>query len=233
MGIIETKNFGIRYGERVVLSDVNIDVPAGRFFALLGENGAGKTTFIKSIIGQNQQTTGELLVNTTLIGFVPQFRDISRDYPLSISEFVSLSYNSGWRFWLSNQEKKRISESLTRMDLADIADKRLGLASGGQQQRAYVAQALVKSPELLILDESTASLDHEHKVALLQNVTALQKAHNLTILFITHELKLVSQFADGYLLFKNGTVSQGEAEDLNVLTLEMTHRHDEDEVRNV
>ncbi|ETJ39290.1 hypothetical protein Q604_UNBC06827G0001, partial [human gut metagenome] len=101
--------------------------------------------------------------------------------------------------------------------------------SGGQQQRAFVAQALVQQPDLLILDESTASLDHEHKVALLQNIKQLQKAQDLTVLFITHELKLVSQYADGYLLFDNGHVTQGEAKDLGALTTKMTAPYDEDE----
>lgn len=233
MAIIQTRDFGIRYGEKAVLSHVNVDVPAGRFFALLGENGAGKTTFIKALIGHNQQTNGLLTLNAKRIGFVPQFRDITRDYPLSIAEFVGLNYNKGWRLWFSPVEKQQIGAALQRMDLSDIASKRLGLASGGQQQRAFVAQALVQQPDLLILDESTASLDHEHKVALLQNIKQLQKAQDLTVLFITHELKLVSQYADGYLLFDNGHVTQGEAKDLGALTTKMTAPYDEDEVRHV
>ena len=60
MGIIETKDFGVRYGEKVIFSDANIDIPAGRFFAILGENGAGKTSFVKALIGQNVQTVGQL-----------------------------------------------------------------------------------------------------------------------------------------------------------------------------
>lgn len=95
---------------------------------------------------------------------------------MSIAEFVGLNYNKkGWRLWFSPVEKQQIAAALQRMDLSDIASKRLGLASGGQQQRAFVAQALVQQPDLLILDESTASLDHEHKVALLQNIKQLQR----------------------------------------------------------
>lgn len=233
MGIIQTKDFGMRYGEKIILSHANIDVPAGRFFAVLGENGAGKTSFIKALIGQNQQINGQIQLNTTKVGFVPQFRDITRDYPLSIAEFVGLNYNHGWRLWLNTQEKEAVLASLKRLDLSEMADKRLGLASGGQKQRAFVAQALVQQPDLLILDESTASLDHEHKVALLQTIKQLQKEQQLTVLFITHELKLVSQFADGYLFFENGHVSQGEAHELQSLTTQITHVHEEDEVRHV
>lgn len=233
MGIIHTKDFGIRYGEKIILSQANIDVPAGRFFAVLGENGAGKTSFVKSLIHQNHQTTGELHLNTTRVGFVPQFRDITRDYPLSINEFVALNYNKGWRLWLNPQEKLDVQEALRLMDLSNIAEKRLGLASGGQKQRAFVAQALVQRPNLLILDESTASLDHEHKVQLLKTIKQLQKTQNLTVLFITHELKLVSQFADGYLFFENGRVTQGDTNELQSLTMKITHIHEEDEVRHV
>lgn len=233
MGIIQTQDFGIRYGEKVILAHANIDVPEGRFFAVLGENGAGKTSFIKALIGQNQQINGQIQLNTKKVGFVPQFRDITRDYPLSIAEFVGLNYNQGWRLWLNKQERAAVFAALKRLDLSDMADKRLGLASGGQKQRAFVAQALVQQPDLLILDESTASLDHEHKVALLQTIKQLQRETQLTVLFITHELKLVSQFADGYLFFENGHVSQGEASELQSLTTQITNIHEEDEVRHV
>ncbi|MBZ5977813.1 MAG: ATP-binding cassette domain-containing protein [Leuconostoc gelidum] len=233
MGIIRTKDFGIRYGEKSILAHVNIDVPTGRFFALLGENGAGKTSFVKALIGQNHQTDGELKLNTNRVGFVPQFRDITRDFPLNIAEFVALNYNKGWRLWLNKREKTAVYSALKLMDLADISDKRLGLASGGQKQRAFVAQALVQQPNLLILDESTASLDHEHKIQLLQTIKQLQETQHLTVLFITHELELVAQFADGYLLFENGHVTQGEVDELQSLTMKMTHIHAEDEVRHV
>ncbi|MGY3743265.1 metal ABC transporter ATP-binding protein [Leuconostoc inhae] len=233
MGIIQTKDFGIHYGEKSILAHANIDMPAGRFFALLGENGAGKTSFVKALIGQNQQTDGELKLNTNRVGFVPQFRDITRDFPLSIAEFVALNYNKGWRLWLNKREKSAVKSALKLMDLADMSDKRLGLASGGQKQRAFVAQALVQQPDLLILDESTASLDHEHKVTLLQTVKRLQETQQLTVLFITHELELVTQFADGYLFFENGQVTQGEMAELQSLTTQMTHIHAEDEVHHV
>lgn len=86
---------------------------------------------------------------------------------------------------------------------------------------------------MLILDESTASLDHEHKVQLLENVRTLQQTTNMTVLFITHEIKLVTDFADGYLSFENGKVQQGDATQLQTLTMDMTSRHKEDEVRHV
>lgn len=231
--IISTKDFMVRYGEKVILSHINIEVLAGQFLAVLGENGAGKTSFIKALTGQNKQTEGTLTVATNRIGYVPQFRDISRDYPLSIAEFVGLNFNHGSRLWFTKEEKQLITKALNRMDLNQMRDQRLGLASGGQKQRAFVAQALVKNPDLLILDESTASLDHEHKVQLLENVRTLQQTTNMTVLFITHEIKLVTDFADGYLSFENGKVQQGDATQLQTLTMDMTSRHKEDEVRHV
>ncbi|GMA70284.1 hypothetical protein GCM10025879_15300 [Leuconostoc litchii] len=157
------------------MSHINIEVPAGQFLAVLGENGAGKTSFIKALTGENNQTQGLLTVNAKQIGYVPQFRDISRDYPLSITEFVGLNFNQGSRLWFTKTEKSAVEQALKRMDLTTLGNQRLGLVSGGQKQRAFVAQALVKNPDLLILDESTASLDHEHKVQLLENVRHLQR----------------------------------------------------------
>ncbi|TYC46007.1 ABC transporter ATP-binding protein [Leuconostoc litchii] len=231
--IIKTKNFRVSYGDKTILSHINIEVPAGQFLAVLGENGAGKTSFIKALTGENNQTQGLLTVNAKQIGYVPQFRDISRDYPLSITEFVGLNFNQGSRLWFTKTEKSAVEQALKRMDLTTLGNQRLGLVSGGQKQRAFVAQALVKNPDLLILDESTASLDHEHKVQLLENVRHLQREKNMTVLFITHEIKLVADFADGYLLFENGQVKQGSSDELQTLTTDLTTRHSEDEVRNV
>jgi len=97
----------------------------------------------------------------------------------------------------------------------------------------FLNDQLVKQPELLILDESTASLDHEHKRQLLTAIVRLQKETGLTVLFITHELTLVSDFADGFLLFDAGNVTQGNAQALKKITVDMTLTHPENEVHYV
>nr|MWN21546.1 ATP-binding cassette domain-containing protein [Leuconostoc lactis] len=84
----------VQQPDLLILDEANIDIPAGRFFAILGENGAGKTSFVKALIGQNVQTVGQLSRQVKRIGFVPQFRDITRDYPLQISELVSDAISS-------------------------------------------------------------------------------------------------------------------------------------------
>jgi len=90
---------------------------------------------------------------------VPQFRNIDADAPLSIQSFVALNIGQSWHPWLTSSEKKRVERVLEQTNLTSIKNRSLALASGGERQRAYLAQALLADPDLLIMDESTASMD--------------------------------------------------------------------------
>lgn len=144
------------------------------------------------------------------IGYVPQFRNIDDEYPLSIEEFVALNLTKRHTPWLSKAERDRVNAVIERTKLTTIAERPLGKASGGEKQRAYLAQALLQDPNLLILDESTASLDVDRKYELLDVVNQL----NLSVLFITHDLPLVRHYADHFLLLQHGKYSVGTIDEL-------------------
>lgn len=175
----------------------------------MGENGVGKTTLVKTILGKLTPREGDIdLPRDVKVGYVPQFRNLDADYPLSVRNFVALNLIHSWLPWLSHQESHLLDRVLKETNLEAIQDRPLGLASGGEKQRAYLAQALVNEPQLLILDESTASLDSDMKYELLDLVARLQQS-GLTVVFITHDAELARHYGSRYLLMKQDGYETG------------------------
>lgn len=214
MAVISVEDLNVAYGNHRVITDLSFTVNEGDFMVVIGENGVGKTTLVRALLGLLKPRSGEIDIPTnTKIGYVPQFRNIDEEYPLSIRDFVSLNSGKGVIPWLSKRERARVDRMIRMTDLTAIADRPLGLASGGEKQRAYLAQALLQSPQLLILDESTASLDNEMKYELLDLVTRFQQ-DNLSVMFITHDWDLARHFGTRFLQMKPNGYNEGPINEL-------------------
>jgi zinc/manganese transport system ATP-binding protein len=199
MAIVSVENLSVAYGDHTVINDLSFSVNEGDFLILIGENGVGKTTLIKALLGQIKPRSGTIEIPQNIkIGYVPQFRNLDEEYPLSIRDFVSLNLKKRIFPWLSKKERARVNRIIRITDLTSIAERPLGLASGGEKQRAYLAQALLPDPQLLILDESTASLDNEMKYELLDLVTRFQQ-NGLSVIFITHDWDLAHHYGTRFL----------------------------------
>ena len=140
------------------------------------------------------------------LGYVPQFRNIEADYPLSIRAFVSLNTP----LIKTKKIKERVTSELKETHLLSIQNTRMGEASGGQKQRAYLAQALLDKPNMIILDEATASLDPSAKEELMQLIKHLNEEHDITVLFVTHDVPLARKYMNNYLYLNHGTITQGK-----------------------
>lgn len=202
------KDLTVAYGDHRVIDNLSFDVKQGDFLVVIGDNGVGKTTLVRALLGFIKPKSGEISIDPQIrIGYVPQFRNIDREYPLSIRDFISLNVPHSLLPWLTKGERERVSRIIKETDLREIEQRPLGLASGGEKQRAYLAQALLPNPGLLILDESTASLDNEMKYELLNLVTRFQK-QGLSVMFITHDWKLARQYGTRFLkMTKDGYLS--------------------------
>lgn len=204
--LLTLDHLAVQFPDRQVFQDLNLTLDYGHFLSIVGENGAGKTTLIRTLLHQLKPSAGTVRFfpnrKAIKIGYVPQFRNLDKEYPLTIRDFISLNL-SGIRLpWLSRKERHAIKQVIQQTNLTAIAQRPLGMASGGEKQRAYLAQALVEKPNLLILDESTASLDNVMKYDLLELVKKINREQKLTVIFVTHDLPLAKQYADEFLLLQ-------------------------------
>lgn len=205
--ILTVKNLTMKFDNKTIFKNLNFGLEKGSMTALLGPNGTGKTTLINILLRLLNASAGEFSFDPEVrLGYVPQFRNIDQDYPLSIKAFVGLNAP----LFKSKKIKAQIEQNLAETNLVSIENTRMGEASGGQKQRAYLAQALLDKPNMIILDEATASLDPMAKEELMNLIKHLNKKHGMTVLFVTHDIALAKKYMDGYLYLNHQTIEQGK-----------------------
>ncbi|MDG2980836.1 metal ABC transporter ATP-binding protein [Latilactobacillus curvatus] len=217
--LVNAQHLGLAFSNRQVLKDLSFTIERGSMTSLIGPNGVGKTTLVRLLIGNLQPTEGQLVFNPDKqklnIGYVPQFRNLEAEYPLSIRSFVSLNQLDSHLPWKSRKERQALDQILEQTHLTALQKTIVGNASGGEKQKAYLAQALISKPDLLILDESTASLDIETKEEVMALVAELNREHGLTVIFVTHDLELARKYTDQYLFLKRGQYEAGPMSQLD------------------
>lgn len=214
--MIEAKDLTKRFGKQLVFQNLNFQINDGEFISLIGPNGSGKTTLVKILMGLEPSSSGTLKINEKqTIGYVPQFRNIDLDYPLNIEQFIRLNLKFTFSAKQRNHENEIIKSIMQKTHLTDLRNRPLGLASGGEKQKAYLAQALLNDPKILILDESTASLDVEVKTQLMDLVQELNQKYHLTVIFITHDYELTKKYTKRALLFQNKTIVPVKVENIS------------------
>lgn len=215
--MIEFINLEKVFPDKTLFKNVNFTLNEGDFLSVIGKNGSGKTTLIKILMGLEKPTSGKIKFDKSKVkfGYVPQFRNIDADYPLNIQSFVELNLNKSGFIFKNKKDKVRLHDALKKTGLWELKDLPLGLASGGEKQKAYLAQAIVNKPDVLILDESTASLDGSAKEKLMELVQSLNEEQKLTVIFITHDYLLAKKFAKKYLWFDQKNVELKDIDELD------------------
>jgi zinc transport system ATP-binding protein len=198
--VIELKDVNVRYGDLLVLEKATFNVMKGDVVGVVGPNGGGKTTLINAILGNVPLDSGSVRLfgqdisgfkDFQRVGYVAQ-NAIQFDpiFPATVWEIVALGCLSRARLGrrLTPQNKKDVRWALEMVELDDLRDRKISKLSGGQKQRIFLAKALVKRPELLILDEATAGLDICIQDRFISIVNTMRKEQELTVVTVSHDL---------------------------------------------
>jgi len=209
---LSLRDAGFGYAGRTRVAELNLEVRAGDAVALIGPNGSGKSTLLRGVLGLAELTRGSIRVLGTdpaaarkHIGSLPQSDTRDTTLPLSLRQVVNMGlYRSrGPLTPLGRSGRAAVDEALTRVGLADLAQRPFGELSGGQQQRGILARALVADPRMLLLDEPFNGLDRENRDTLLALVNEL-RAEGRTIIVSTHDLEIAQRACTHVLLLSAG-----------------------------
>jgi len=198
---LEISNLWFAYDGVRVLDQVNLVLPAGDFLAVLGPNGGGKSTLLKLLLGLEKPGGGSVRVLGQpagqaggRIGYLPQFTQVSASFPITVLGAVMLGLVRPGLVWFVGRaqrakEREAALKALSRVGLAEEAHRRLSDLSGGQRQRVFIARAIVSGPELLLLDEPTASVDGKSRQELMALLAELNR--DMTIVMVSHDMSTV------------------------------------------
>jgi manganese/iron transport system ATP-binding protein len=183
-----------------LLPPLDLAVRSGTTLGVLGPNGAGKTTLLKSMLGLLPLLSGKRVLSlgrSPRVGYVPQRDRLDQSWPLSVLDVVLMgrTHLLGPLRRFRARDKKRACEALEEIGVGELAQKPLYTLSGGQHQRVLIARAIAAEPELLVLDEPTSAMDPAAERVLLELVERLKRAHDLSVVLVTHQLTAVAGFA--------------------------------------
>ena len=213
--MIEINNVSYSYGKNTVLKDISLDISPGDCVGILGNNGAGKSTFITCLNRINVPKTGTMQIhgknvfhmsrNETAqnIAYVPQKNELSQ---ITVFDAVLLGRKPYIKWGVSQEDLDICDEMLDKIGLTDFKLRYINELSGGEVQKVMLARAFVQQPKLLLLDEPTSNLDPKNQYEMMALVQKMVKERNISALIVIHDLSLALRYCNKFLFIKEGVV---------------------------
>ena len=225
--IVSLKNVTVKYEELTALENASLDIYETDFLGIIGPNGGGKTTLVKTILGAINHS-GEVSYSPTLfehgkrlIGYLPQQANFDRSFPISVVEVVmsGLQAEKGLFSRYTTRDRQRAMELLEMAGIADVAERQISEISGGQMQRALLCRAVILEPKLLILDEPTNFVDNKFENELYTLLHRLNE--RMAIVMVSHDLGTITSVVKS-IVCVNRTVHR---HDSNIITAEQLENY--------
>ncbi|MBC7111736.1 MAG: ABC transporter ATP-binding protein [Methanothermobacter sp.] len=214
---IEMEDLSYCINGREILRNINFRVPVGELLAVIGPNGGGKTTLLKLVTGQIKPSRGRVRVlgmkpeeARSRIGYLPQRSHFETDFPIDVLQTVMIGTYRKFEAPTDDDRKKAL-RALEMVGMLEYRDRKIGELSGGELQRVFLARALVREPDLLLLDEPTASVDPAFRGSFYRIIDELRG--EMTIVIVSHDIGTVARHVDSvaclnHRLFVHGTVEE-------------------------
>lgn len=214
--MIHIENVSHHIGKQTILNNIRLEIPAGGITALIGPNGAGKSTLLKAVMGLLKADTGKVVwqgLQRKDIAYLPQQSEIDRSQPMTVFELAALGlwYEIGFFGRVNAAQRRRVSEALVRVEMADFAARPIAHLSNGQFQRVLFARMLVQNARLLLLDEPFNAVDAKTTYALLE---VLRQCHQegRGVIAVLHDYEQVRAYFPHTLLLAREKIAAGATE---------------------
>ena len=199
--LVKTTGLGFRDGRNIILDDIDIAVGEGEIVTIVGPNGSGKTTLLRLLIGALTPSTGDIQTTPALrIGYTPQRLTLDRTLPLTVSSFLSLG---------GKASSSARAEALTSVHLPGFEKAEMTDLSSGELQRVLLARALLRRPNLLVLDEPTQGLDQPGEAAFYRLIEDVRNRTSCAVLMVSHDLHVVMSASDRVICMNGHICCQG------------------------
>jgi ABC-type Mn2+/Zn2+ transport system ATPase subunit len=220
---------GITFGysqKLPVLEGVNLLIHKGQFVGLLGPSGSGKTTLLKLIVGlikpwhgtitfsKNSSSRTDRRTGKITVGYVPQIESVDWNFPITAREVVAMGIwnQSGITPWLLRNAREEVDSILKELGIGDLSSRQIRELSGGEQQRVFLARALIRNPDILILDEPATGVDYNTRERILGNLNDLN-TRGMTIILTTHDLSGIAKRLPWIVCMNGSIIAEGKPED--------------------
>lgn len=197
-------NISLKLQQKTILHDISLELQAGKVLTVIGPNGAGKSTLVRVLLGLQKPDSGEIWLQPKLrIGYVPQKISINTLMPLSVRRFIALA------------GKGNIDTVLNEAGVKHLQNHDIQQLSGGEFQRVLIARALLRKPQLLVLDEPAQGVDVMGQAELYEQISQLKNTYGFGILMVSHDLHLVMQKSDQVLCLNQHICCSGQPDDVS------------------